>query len=268
MKGNILITGGTSGLGLELVKLFLHNGFYVVITGRKSVNIAGFEDKFRFYLVDFSNLGNTASVIKEICDTFNFDLVINNAGILSPPYFIKTDDGYEYTYQVNFLSHLLINEIIIQHHNKIRPLKIAAVTSTAYRIAIPNLKSLQDNNAYRPFKAYSNSKLYLVLMCRHLSVKYHDRKIYFLSFDPGVFSSGIYRMQSELFRKLYKVASPFMKKPTAIARVLSEILTGSNIANGAVYDIKKRIRNLPEIEPSVAMAFWNETFNIIVPYLR
>jgi len=53
-----------------------------------------------------------------------------------------------------------------------------------------------------------------------------------------------------------------------VARVLADLLTGFSVTNGAVYDIKKRIRKLPEIEPSVSEVFWNETFQKIMPYLR
>ena len=31
---NVLITGGTSGLGLELVKMFIEKGFIVIAAGR------------------------------------------------------------------------------------------------------------------------------------------------------------------------------------------------------------------------------------------
>ena len=55
--GKILITGGTSGLGLELVKLFLKKGYEIVATGRNPVTITGYEDLFKFYRVDLDDLG-------------------------------------------------------------------------------------------------------------------------------------------------------------------------------------------------------------------
>ncbi|MCK7521451.1 MAG: SDR family NAD(P)-dependent oxidoreductase [Ignavibacteriales bacterium] len=39
----VLVTGGTSGLGKELVKSFLNRGFQVVATGRQQVQFPGFE---------------------------------------------------------------------------------------------------------------------------------------------------------------------------------------------------------------------------------
>ena len=40
-----LITGGTSGLGLELVHLFLEKGYNVVATGRQQINLHGIRRK-------------------------------------------------------------------------------------------------------------------------------------------------------------------------------------------------------------------------------
>jgi NAD(P)-dependent dehydrogenase (short-subunit alcohol dehydrogenase family) len=62
----ILITGGTSGLGLELVRLFLQIGYRVVSTGRQQLKLHGFEDRFTFYNVDFSDLGQVAEVLAEL----------------------------------------------------------------------------------------------------------------------------------------------------------------------------------------------------------
>ena len=39
MNQTILVTGGTSGLGLELVRIFLKKGYSVVTTGRQQINM-------------------------------------------------------------------------------------------------------------------------------------------------------------------------------------------------------------------------------------
>jgi NAD(P)-dependent dehydrogenase (short-subunit alcohol dehydrogenase family) len=266
-SGNILITGGTSGLGLELVRIFLNKGYYVVATGRQPIVMPGFEDKFRLFKVDFSNLKQCATTFRQICDLFRFDLIINNAGILSPPEFTLTSDGYEYTFQVNFLAHLLLNEMIVSKQRDASPLKIAAVTSPAYRLAGAEMSSSQSKSGYKPLKAYSESKLFLALMCRHLALKYHDEKISFISFDPGTFSSGIYRMQGSIFRSLYRIAAPFMRKPSTVATSLSEILDENNLLNGALYNLKKRTTYLSEPDSSVIETFWADCDEKIGIYL-
>lgn len=74
---NVLITGGTSGLGLELVKLFLKNGYTVIATGRQLLNLPGYEDKFKLFRIDFSDMNQVAVITKKICETYDFNFVIN-----------------------------------------------------------------------------------------------------------------------------------------------------------------------------------------------
>jgi len=264
----ILITGGTSGLGLELVKIFLRKGFFVVATGRQLINFPGYEDRFKLYHTDFCDLKQTIRSAGNICEAHDLTYVINNAGILSPPEFTTTTDGYEYTFQINFLSHLLINEVIIKRLAINKPVKIAAVTSMVYKLSQISLSDHQTRNNYKPLRAYSDSKLFLSLMCMYLSAKYQDLNLSCFSFNPGVFSSGIYRMQHNWFRKMYRIASPYMRQPEKIAAILAELLISHDICNGAVYDTRKKARHLSVTEPDVYDNFWKDIYEKINPYLK
>jgi len=268
VTGRILITGGTSGLGLELVKNFLTRNFFVVTTGRRNIELPDHKERLKLFLVDFADLSQTSAIFKNISKLYDFDYVIYNAGILSPPCFVSTNDGFEYTYQINFLAHFLMNEIILQKNSSNKDLRIAAVTSLAYRSAIPDLDPVRDRSHYKPWKAYSDSKYFIALMCRYYSVKLNGSKTTFFSFDPGIFGSGIHRMQSGFFKGLYRFASPILKKPSSSAKALSDILDGSDIVNGAVYDVRKRIRSLKEPDPSVNEAFWRKAYKEISSFVK
>jgi NAD(P)-dependent dehydrogenase (short-subunit alcohol dehydrogenase family) len=266
--GRILITGGTSGLGLGLVMHFLKKGYEVVATGRQSIAEIEKMDRFTFYITDFSNLRQTSDAVKRICRDHNFDIVINNAGVLSPPGFLLTDDGHEYSFQVNFLSHLLLNEIIIRNIDQGRPLKIAATVSPVYRIADTDLVLHMSEAYYRPFRAYSNSKLYLALMCSNLPEKHKSVDLKCIGFDPGVFSSGIFRLQKRWFRFLYRVAAPFMRNPEKIAARYAELVERKDLVNGAVYKSGRQAGSVPVTDNLAVDAFWQECYRMIEPYLK
>jgi len=265
--GKVFITGGTSGLGLRLAKNFLEKGNYVVVTGRKNISLTGYGERFILLATDFSNLARTAEAVKKICKDHQFDIVINNAGILSPPDFKLTDDGFEYTFQVNFLSHLILNEIIIRNAEPGRPLMIASTVSPVYRIADKNLTVYTGRSDYRPLKAYSNSKLYLALMSSYLPAKYPEAELRCIGFDPGTFSSEIYRMQKVWFRKLYRIAAPFMRSPVKVASRFVEVLKREDLADGAVYRSGRRKGRLPVAETKAVRIFWKECEKIIEPYV-
>jgi NAD(P)-dependent dehydrogenase (short-subunit alcohol dehydrogenase family) len=264
----ILITGGTSGLGLELAKCFLKKGYEVVATGRTNREVSDYGGRFTFCMTDFSDLTHTSDALKRICRDNRFDIIVNNAGVLSPPDLLITNDDQEYSFQVNFLSHLLVNEIIIRNNEHERQLKIASTVSLVYRFAENDLIFDKSEKDYRPLKAYSNSKLYLALMGPHLQRKYQSYNLGCIGFDPGVFSSDIYRMQKGWFRFLYKVAAPFMRNPVKVAASYADLIEREDLVNGAIYKTGRKKGSVPMKESQAIDTFWKSCYLMIEPFLE
>jgi len=274
MRGNqeknqrILITGGTSGLGLELVRRFLNSGLKVVATGRQRIEIPGFEDRFTLCNTDFSDLQMVSAEMRRICSSHSFDLIINNAGILSPPVYTETANNLEYTFQVNFLAHLLINELIIKGINDHRNVRIATVTSPVYRFASIGPGIEQGAGNYRPMRSYASSKLYLAMMSELLASRHKESAIQCFAFDPGTFSSGIYRMQNTWFRYMYNVAAPFMRSPARVAKTLEELMLKEETVSGSIYDRSKKQRSVPETDKFQKSYFIDRCYELIDPFLK
>ena len=70
-------------------------------------------------------------------------------------------------------------------------------------------------------------------------------------------------MRSPLFHRLYRTASPFMRKPSDVAEILTDLIISNNIMNGSIYNLKRREKHLPEIEKPVQEAFWKESYSKI-----
>ena len=266
-KKTILVTGGTSGLGLELVRIFLKKGYSVVTTGRQQISINGFDERFSLYNADFSDLRQVALVTRRICREHSVTIIVNNAGILSPPVYTETINGLESSFQINFLAHLLINNIILEGITDGRQIRIASVTSPVYRYAAFNPAIMPGSEGYRAMRSYSSSKLYLAMLCEILADRYKELNITCFSYNPGTFSSGIYRMQRRWFRELYRIAAPFMQSPAKVATGLSELLLENNIMNGMIYDRRKRRRSIPEIDKSQKASFIDSCYALIDPFL-
>lgn len=81
----VFITGGTTGIGLELAKLYAKKGWKVGICGRDAQK---YEENFKldkefitFYCVDVSDRNQVRSAIADFSKTIGLDLLIANAGI-------------------------------------------------------------------------------------------------------------------------------------------------------------------------------------------
>lgn len=231
----IFVTGGTSGLGLELVRRLLLQGAEVYATGRKLNENLPEKDNFRFIPVDFTDLKNLTETISEFLnEKILFDVVINNAGVLSPPEYQETKDGVEYSFQVNFLSHILINEMILRKKAYNDPLLIIAVTSPVYRFVRPDF-TIPRKTDYRPFRIYSESKYYMLLIGDYLKNECLGSNFRFLGFNPGIFGSGIYRMQKPWFRAMYRFAAPFMRSSGKVAESLIDVIKKEDIVFNEIY---------------------------------
>ncbi len=222
-----LVTGGTSGLGKSIALQLKQRGCEVVVIG---TNGKGAEsDGLSFLQCDFASFKSVMSLVEAFSVAgHSIDFLINNAGILSPPIFTESKDGFELTYQVNFLSHVLLTRSLLEKNILNSPV-IINTSSPIYKSGV--LNGLNHSvNSYSIIKAYANSKLYLALFSEQLAIE----GIRGFAFNPGTFSSGIYRSQKNWFHKLYKVASPFMISADSVASKMFKILEGDRYSNGAI----------------------------------
>jgi NAD(P)-dependent dehydrogenase (short-subunit alcohol dehydrogenase family) len=244
----ILVTGGTSGLGLEIVKHLLSAGHEVYTIGRDIKDILLNDNKFHFVKCDLANLGSLSETISELCKQVKeFDIVINNAGVLGPSDYMETKDGFEYTFQVNFLSHLLIDEMIVRAGNSAGSILIVSVTSPVYKYVKPDF-SFPERQNFHSFQTYSESKVYVLLIGEYLAREYAEIDINYFGLNPGIFSSGISRMKKKWFRRMYRIGAPFMRKPEKIANALVTILEENKFVNGKIYRGKSNSKELKNMD--------------------
>ncbi len=111
----ILITGGTSGIGLELVRQFYELNNKLIVTSSNPGNLDKLKMKFPNISTLICDLGDSLSVRKLVdsclTDYSNINIVINNAGIQNNYLWIDEKDGYkkiENEIQINFTSPMQI----------------------------------------------------------------------------------------------------------------------------------------------------------------
>lgn len=98
----VFITGGTTGIGMELAKHYLAHGWKVGVCGRERAkfeeNFVSHRDNVSFYAVDVSDRAALKSAILDFSSSIGLDLMIANAGI---GYKFKTKvPDFEYSYKM------------------------------------------------------------------------------------------------------------------------------------------------------------------------
>ena len=106
----VIITGTSSGIGLELVKIFDSKGFNVISLSRNNLpNSISFSENVNHIKFDITKDSN----IKSLVDTLKIEykeihILINNAGKLINKSFENfTDSEFRSVYDVNFLVLLI-----------------------------------------------------------------------------------------------------------------------------------------------------------------
>ena len=145
MNKLIVVSGGTEGIGLAIVKKFIENGFDAVITAR---NIAKLQStklklesqfpklKIHIFKADLAVKANCNSFVEFIKNlNQNVDVLINNAGVYLPGQIINEPEGQlETMLNTNLISAYtitrgLINEIINQKKGHVSTiLSLASLT--------------------------------------------------------------------------------------------------------------------------------------------
>lgn len=163
-----LLTGASSGIGLETARALVSRGASVIGTVRDhvkgeaattAIRDAALASGGRFDLVDL-DLASLASIRacgeRLIEDGTRFDGVIANAGVMAPP-FGRTADGFETQFGTNHLGHFALLSLLAGHlHDGGR---LVVLSSQAHRVADVDLEDPDfERQPYDPFLAYGRSK--------------------------------------------------------------------------------------------------------------
>lgn len=251
----ILITGGTSGLGKSLVLKFLKHGCKVISISRNGqlAETASIEN-YRHVTCDLASLNSVADFVNLLFDEkISVDILINNAGVLSPPEYRQSSDGFELSYQVNFLSHVYLTRELIKH-NPLKPELIINVSSPIQVKGHIDLDKALDKNKYGLFQSYSNTKLYMALFSRHLA----DLGYTSFSYNPGTFKSTIYQLQKKWFHILYRIAAPFMVSSKKVANGLFRIVYDQSWQNGKMLNKNGISSQMKQQDQSQLKQFWEK----------
>ena len=205
---NIIVTGGTDGIGLALVKKLLNENHYVYIIGKndqkgnKVLNTLK-NSNLEFFQCDLSEKKEIKKLIKDLNNLPSIDILINNAGSIFDKRTL-TNERVEKTFALNHLSYFQLSLGLLEKlENSIDP-RIVNVSSDAHKRYNIDINDLECENDYNGWKAYCRSKLLNIFFTYSFKKKIKT-KINSNCLNPGFVNSNFGNNNENFYRFLINI---------------------------------------------------------------
>ena len=208
----ILVTGATSGIGIETGRILALAGAKVYLMGRSETKLQEVLKTIDTELQEKSSGGsvegvicdlNSLSSIKQFAEKFirekkPLNILILNAGIFNFN-FAQTVDGLEQVMGVNHIGHAYLTQLLMPILINHAPSRIVIVSSKLHEGSPINYQAFdqmnsKENNAKKGWsmmKSYQQSKLANILYARALAQHYKNKQITAYSLHPGVINTNL-----------------------------------------------------------------------------
>lgn len=220
----IIITGGNSGIGKATAIDLAKRGAKVVIgcrseeRGEKAVidiKKSSGNENVHLKIIDLSSFKSVRAFAEDVIKSeVRLDVLINNAGVIMTS-FSKTGDGFETNFQVNYLGHFLLTNLLLDLLKKSSPSRIINVSSLAHHWASKgDLDNVDNKESFHWMTSYGLSKLSNVIFAKELSRRFLNTNVSAYSLHPGVILTELNQYLYEKyppFKFLVKVMKPIIK---------------------------------------------------------
>ncbi|MEN6618317.1 MAG: oxidoreductase [Rikenellaceae bacterium] len=174
----VIVTGGGSGIGFEAARVLASKGAEVILSGRnmekgeRALSKIMEEDpsaKVNLMHLDLGDLKSIQNFAEEFRTKYeSLDLLINNAGVMIPPYKL-TKDGFELQFGTNHLGHFALTGQLLPILLATAGSRIVTVSSIANRGASIFFDNLDGSKGYNHIKFYRQSKFANLLFAVELN---------------------------------------------------------------------------------------------------
>ena len=233
-----VITGSTSGIGLEVAKSLAKKNHYLILVSRNLKKLEYTRDlikkenetKCEIYQHDLSLIEDNILFYKNISKKFkNIDYLINNVGAI----YMKrqeTIEGLEKTFSLNHMSYFILSKLFSQQE---KPIKIINVSSEAHRNINLDNEDLQNKKNYNGWYAYKKSKLANIYLTYELNKQFLKSESTINCLHPGVVNTNFANENSLPYKLMASLIKYFGITPLEGASTVLYLVNNEDVKNAS-----------------------------------
>jgi NAD(P)-dependent dehydrogenase (short-subunit alcohol dehydrogenase family) len=175
----VVVTGANSGLGFGLARRLSAAGADVVMAIRnrgkgekaiEEIRATVPDAKLTIKALDLSSLASVAALGEQLnAEGRPIDILINNAGVMTPPQRDTTADGFELQFGSNHLGHFALTGHVLPLLRAANDARVVSLSSLAARQSGKiHFDDPQFEKSYAPMSAYGQSKLAVLMFALEL----------------------------------------------------------------------------------------------------
>ena len=269
----VLVTGATSGIGLEAAVALARQGAQVTLVGRDPARTEA-------ALQDARTRSGSADVASLLCDFSSqesirkaaagfrarhdrLDVLINNAGAVYAKRTL-TQDGIEATFAVNHLGYFLFTQLL---RDLLKPgARVVNVSSRGHLRGTLDFDDLgYERGGYQLMRAYCRSKLANVLFTRKLAKELPGVQVNAL--HPGGVATNIWTKAPRWAQPILNLARLFMLTPAQGAETIVWLASSPEATGSGGYYVKKKPAPISKLAQDDALAdrLWAESERLTAP---
>ena len=229
-----IVTGGSSGLGIEIARTLAAGGAEVVLavrdleageraaalisgqTGNTAVSARG---------LDLSDLESVANFVDSWTDPLH--ILVNNAGIMAVPELQRSPQGHELQFATNFLGHFALTLGLHESLLASGGARLVSVSSNGHlfsQVVFDDVDYLL--RPYDPWSAYGQSKTACILLAVEVTRRWSAEGIFANSLHPGAIATNLQKFTGGLQTPVDRRKSPEQGAATAVLLAASPLLQG------------------------------------------
>jgi retinol dehydrogenase 14 len=272
----VLITGATSGIGLEASVALARMGARVVMVGRDPRKTAEKVDEVHTrsgsatvesLQCDVSSQAQVRALAAAFLAQYQrIDVLINNAGTVFNSRTL-TEDNLEATFAVNYLSAFLLTNLLLDLLRANAPARVVNVASNGHYRGTMDFDDLGFERGYQIMRAYSRSKLADVLFTRELARRLSGTGVTVNCVHPGAVATNIWDRAPGFTRPIFALAKRFaMISPAAGAETIVYLAASPEVAQMSGLYFEKNLPKSPSRlaqDDALARRLWDESVKLV-----